>query len=948
MKTLKEYTSEIDSFLDLLELDEALSPAQTKLANDWAKNNAPSATIDGVHDPVFGGHDVDRVTIPLEKAPRDHSLNPVHNAITKHFDAHGIKMADYDKGTVTDKHGRETTVGKALGKTKADPSLMQQFNNDPVRQSTHKHDTGKSITISRHPIDVAGMSTGRKWDASSCMRIGTDGTTTENTGTNRHYIKADMNHGTLAAYVHDNEDTNLENPNSRVLLKRHDSVDRGEKPIFRPEATTYGNNNPDIHHTLKKWAKENYPEKEDGVYVKNSALYNDDRKTIHTSIDQKKFNPKLLKHHVEAAADLGDQQNSHEHQNEGYHGHIVGALNSYRNNLGSDEKDEMDKHLHIKLAKRFHENEGAYNPRWRSADDSYENTKDNRDAAVLSHTDGSISIPKQHVDEIAKAFVDAHAESHGNHNKAENEYSELANAVLSHGSDKSKADLVNNHRTYGYNKLEDTNFDPMRHIVGHHSASAFMQHHKDDEHHNEYHEYNKDDAVHHNMAKHADDNTFHDWLHSGSVMHTDSSLEAMHDAASSKERKEKIKDFITHGLDKQTENALNSGNDRKITHTAENAKLTDEQFDKLKDGRNSELSHNYNLSKKQLHQVIEGASSNELNRISGNRTLNAEDLHKMINNPNVANNAHVLKNILAHGYSNASHDDAALEKMLEVKNNREKSDHLRNFTHNRYFSKKNVDAIMERGGDAIPNDVFHSPHLSEKHINDVLDKNDAYKVEQVSANPNLTKEQKNRIIDSGHPHMVMHNGDSDDIHRMIDKGNFNNTHHGAWLEALHDNPNFDDTHKHKIIENKNIDLSNVGTAIRRISGTQEMRNKLIDNGHAHVLLGNSHNKPQTEEDLHRMIDKGVFDENSTRLRNDDSVDDSHYDKILARDIKNPSALLHRHISKKHLMQIADHPNTTSDGAWDVRRHAANRNDMTDEENSRLENIHNKLLEKESK
>ena len=548
MLSLKEFVSTQEKLLDLLML-EALSDEQTKLAKKWAKDNTASREVENVHDHVFGGKDVDRVTIPLERAPRDHSTNPIHNTIKKHLEPHGYSMGDYDKGTVTDKHGRETSVGKALGRTKAEPSLMQKFNNDPSRQSTHAHSTGKSITISRHPLDVAGMSTGRKWDKTSCMRIGVNGTTDCDVGSNRKFIKSDMQHGTLAAYVHDNDDKQLDNPQSRVLLKRHDSVDYNEKPIFRPENRIYGDQNDDIKHTVSKWAEKHYPSKEDGVYVKHPSLYNDDGKTVHSSEHgNKKFNPNLLDHHIMAAGDLYDHQNDHnsnwDHEHMPLVDHVANAIHDYRGSLDVQPRIEMDRHLHKELAEDYHEPERTRDSHW-SEDmrDLYENDRHNRRAAKHNYTIDHVPIPVQHVDEIAKKFTDAH-DGHYDEHPADNTWEPLHDAVLKHGSDESKANVLLHHGTYGYENPEDTDFDARKHIVGKHTAKAWYekmagQHEGSDyvpaeSHYGETHE---------NMARHADDETFHNWLHSDKVKHDADSYKAMAEGASTARQHKMLDDL---------------------------------------------------------------------------------------------------------------------------------------------------------------------------------------------------------------------------------------------------------------------------------------------------------------------------------------------------------------------------------------------------------------------
>ena len=65
------------------------------------------------------------------------------------------------------------------------------------------------IIISRHPYDIAGMSTGRGWR--SCMHL-EDGQFNE-------YVPQTIAAGGLIAYLCNEDDKNIKNPKGRVLIK---------------------------------------------------------------------------------------------------------------------------------------------------------------------------------------------------------------------------------------------------------------------------------------------------------------------------------------------------------------------------------------------------------------------------------------------------------------------------------------------------------------------------------------------------------------------------------------------------------------------------------------------------------------------------------------------------------------------------------------------------------
>ena len=541
----------VESFLDLLILEE-LTPDQHKQAQKWSDNNPVQPKIKNLHDKAFG-EGVQRVTIPIEHPPKDLTGHPLHDEIKSHIEKHGYSIKDYAKNKVIDKHGRETTVNKALNKVKAPAGLDQKYNNDPVRQSQAEDaHTGKSITISRHPMDVAAMSTGRKWDSHSCMHMGGTPTIKGHTepGANRRYIKKDMEHGTLAAYIHDTDDTELKNPSGRMLLKRHDEFNGG-KTIFRPESRqTYGGTGAMLH-TLNNWSKKHYPADHDKLYTKHESLYNDDGQTF-TDHDEKKFNPKLMDAKVQHIADNHNDGDSFGNFDDGdtIQHKVSNVLHTMRKKLGNDQHKEMDKHLHLDLAKNFHNpeknhhddevNDYSSNPHYSDAYDT-----DTLAEHTQRHFASQMQIHPEHVDEIAKTYHESWGKHFDGDNPPRDNHVHLEDAILAHGSDKTKADYLHNTHLYQHESPTDSDFRGSQHIVGPHSAKAFYKTHVEPYEESGYSP--TSDTSHHGthamMAKHADDETFHSWLHSPAVHHNSTSYSAMAEHAS-KPRQHKMLDDL--------------------------------------------------------------------------------------------------------------------------------------------------------------------------------------------------------------------------------------------------------------------------------------------------------------------------------------------------------------------------------------------------------------------
>ena len=123
--------------------------------------------------------------------------------ITRYLASRGYTVTDYLKGFCADASGnRVFRIGRLL---KNNPALAKSFEHDKTR-------TGGElmVVISRHPYDIARMSTGRAWN--SCMD--------KNSGTNNyHYVAHDIAEGTVISYLVRKSDPNITNPLARQLLK---------------------------------------------------------------------------------------------------------------------------------------------------------------------------------------------------------------------------------------------------------------------------------------------------------------------------------------------------------------------------------------------------------------------------------------------------------------------------------------------------------------------------------------------------------------------------------------------------------------------------------------------------------------------------------------------------------------------------------------------------------
>jgi len=139
---------------------------------------------------------------------------------------------DYIKGVAYAKDDKDkkqpTRIGKILQKNIDNSDkysvdikkLADSFRDDPVR--TAKNKNSFKVVISRHPYDIAGMSTDRSWR--SCMDLGfdpieyyTDNEFPEDGGSNSEYVSEDIKAGTIVAYLISSDDVHA---NGRVAIRR--------------------------------------------------------------------------------------------------------------------------------------------------------------------------------------------------------------------------------------------------------------------------------------------------------------------------------------------------------------------------------------------------------------------------------------------------------------------------------------------------------------------------------------------------------------------------------------------------------------------------------------------------------------------------------------------------------------------------------------------------------
>lgn len=222
-------------------IEEALKPSQYRaVVKGWDKERYADIFKDDAYEHDKNGY---RVFIPIGKPSRNVQSVTAPPEIQQVLADAGFEIQDYVKGIVFNKEKKQSIkLGKVLTKLKRD-DLLQKFNNDSRREGTKNQ---YIVVISRHPYDIAGMSTDRGW--TSCMNL--------KSGINRHYVPLDVKHGSLVAYVTTYDDKNLNNPSGRVLIKPfYDTYSSDEKVYFGIENQVYGTNVPGFTDAVNAWVK---------------------------------------------------------------------------------------------------------------------------------------------------------------------------------------------------------------------------------------------------------------------------------------------------------------------------------------------------------------------------------------------------------------------------------------------------------------------------------------------------------------------------------------------------------------------------------------------------------------------------------------------------------------------------------------------------------------------
>lgn len=220
---------------------EALKPSQyRRLVKGWDSSRLADAFQQW---PGEKNRTATRLYIDL---PSTQTVTPPNPQVSNKLQQLGYEVVDYTRGLARKKDGNQspTKIGKILsaavqrGDGEANTAL-RQFQNDPKRSATRAEYQG---VVSRHPYDVAGMSTDRGW--TSCQDL--DG------GSQCAYVPQDIQAGTLVAYMITKDDANIKSPVGRILLKPY--INNQNQTAYAPHNESHGTVTDEFRKAVSRFA----------------------------------------------------------------------------------------------------------------------------------------------------------------------------------------------------------------------------------------------------------------------------------------------------------------------------------------------------------------------------------------------------------------------------------------------------------------------------------------------------------------------------------------------------------------------------------------------------------------------------------------------------------------------------------------------------------------------
>jgi hypothetical protein len=284
----------IIDFKNFINEKEAISPSQYKpygqaCEEDDSIKNRYKEIFEEYKKKYSGDRNAYRLYLPLIE---EKQKSETEKEITDFLKTKECDVVDYMIGQAKFRNARNPKrIGQILTGLERNASpeekielkrLMKAFIEDPNRKqgSASKY----LVCVSRHPYDIAGADTNRKW--TNCMTLVT--------GQNHHYLIHDVKEGSLVGYLIESSDKNIKDPIANCAIKPYISADNPSDIILVKDNKTYPQPYPDFERTITNFLNEINGEKTQGIYCLNPKLYNDN-KLNNKIVNFKELTPDIIK-----------------------------------------------------------------------------------------------------------------------------------------------------------------------------------------------------------------------------------------------------------------------------------------------------------------------------------------------------------------------------------------------------------------------------------------------------------------------------------------------------------------------------------------------------------------------------------------------------------------------------------------------------------------------------
>jgi len=248
-------------FIQNFSLFEAIKLSDARRATElFIKNKGKER-----YDEVFKGRNrVYYDFIPDAEKPKSKLIDSIEAELNKN----GYSIENYHEGTAK-KEGDPKNIFKIqrlLVKWER-KDLKDLMDADPIRSASKTK--SKKVVISRHGVDIAGLSTGRGW--TSCKNL--------EAGMNSRYVWSEIETGALVAYLIEGNDLNIQNPIARISIAVFVNEKDPTKILLYPETGGgYGNyKGEDFTRFVTDWVKNlnKHLNPTEGIYKVDPRCYID-------------------------------------------------------------------------------------------------------------------------------------------------------------------------------------------------------------------------------------------------------------------------------------------------------------------------------------------------------------------------------------------------------------------------------------------------------------------------------------------------------------------------------------------------------------------------------------------------------------------------------------------------------------------------------------------------